>query len=935
MKRFILTILLLCTSLAYGFAQTGTIRGKLVDEANGEEIIGATVIIEGTTTGTITDINGDFVINNAPVGTHTLVISYVSYKTKKMEGLRVEAGKVTVLNTSLEEDVQSLGEVVVVAERETNSMVSVLKEIRQAKQVVSGISAEQIAKSLDGNSAQVMTRVPGVTIVDGRFVMIRGVSDRYNAVMINNAYAPSTEIDSRSFSFDLLPSNVLDRMLIYKSGAAEYPGDFAGGVIKMYTRHTVDENFTTISVGTAFRQNTTFEKAFFSQGSATDVLGFDNGFRSIPNTFPNNLRDLSRNSTELQNIGRSLPNNFDATESMAAPDVKLGFAMGRKFNLFNRAATNLTAINYSNTAQFQAVERYRYGQFEPSRGQSPQLYRFEDSFYGRNVRLGIISNFNLRLNANNSLSFKNMYNQLSEHETTFRNGFNFFQRSELFNNYAYYYLSRSIYSGQIEGNHEVSDRTSINWVFSANYINRSEPDYRRFRRVESTDEPGTFVLIDPPNANPFDAGRFYSSLNEIQVGNGFNYQHKLGANLSDEESKKLKLGYYVDYRARNFSARYFSYVYPGFDDPVIKDQLLRLPNSQIFAPENISRTNGFRLDEGTNASDTYTGTQLLTAGYASLELPLDRWTLAFGGRAEYNIQTLTSALQSGEAVNVNNPIFAALPFANIAYNFNTRSLMRVAYGRTVNRPEFRELAPFLFYDFNKDVNIVGNPNLGTAFIDNLDLRYEFYPSPSQTVIIGGFYKRFTNPIEQRVAQVADGQQFSFINADFANNLGVELELRKEFIMASSPVFKYLTLVLNTSYIYSRVDLGEAIQGGQDRERALQGQSPYIVNLASFWENPKTGWSFNAFYNVFGPRIFTVGDSQFPTIYELQRHSIDLTVGKKIKALELRAGVQDLLNFKYRFYQDSNRDAKIDLAVDEPIFLFRRGALYSLTATYQF
>lgn len=930
----ILAILFLFLSSFVALAQNGTLRGKVSDAATKEPMIGATVVLEGTSLGAAVDVEGDFEIANVPAGKYNLIISAVGYSSKKVEGIEVFAGKATTISTDLQEDVNQLGEVVIVAAKETNTVVSVLREIREAEQVVSGISAEQIKRSLDGTAAQVMTRVPGITIIDNRFVMIRGVSDRYNAVMINNAFAPSTEINSRSFAFDLIPSNIIDRMLVYKSGAAEFPGDFAGGVIKLYTRDAVDENFFDVTIAGGFRQNTTFSPYFSTQGSSTDFLGFDNGFRSIPDNFPSNLRDFSRSSPELQAAGRSLTNNFQANESTAAPDFRLGFTLGRKFSLFGKDASNLTSVNYSNFGQFMQIERFRYAQFNPSLGESPQLYNFNDRLYGRYVRLGLISNFNIIFNEKNSLSFKNTFNQLSENETTLREGFNIFQRPELFNNAAYYYLSRSIYSSQLAGRHDLSERSSLNWVLALNYTRRNEPDFRRFRRIEDQNEPGSFVLIDPPSANPFDAGRFYSRLNEYQAGNGVNFEYKLGNNIEDKP-KLLKAGYYVDYRYRDFSARYFSYTLPTGVNPDIREGLVRLPNNTIFNPENISAQDGFVVDEGTNASDTYTGTNLLSAAYASLTLPLNQWNIAFGARLEYNIQTLNSSLQGGQAVEVNNPILAPLPFVNIAYNLSEQSLLRVAYSRTLNRPEFRELAPFLFYDFNLDVNFSGNPDLETAFIDNADLRFEYYPSESETFSVGAFYKRFTNPIEQRVSQVADGQQFGYINADFATNVGVEAEMRKGFAKASSAFLQQLTLVLNASYIYSRVDLGAATVG-QDRVRALQGQSPYIFNLAAFWSNPKSGWNVNAFYNIFGERIFAVGDNIFPTIYELPRHSIDLTVGKTLREnLELKAGVQDLLNFRYRFYQDSDRNGKIDTSIDEPIILFRRGTLYNMSLTYKF
>lgn len=271
-----------------------------------------------------------------------------------------------------------------------------------------------------------------------------------------------------------------------------------------------------------------------------------------------------------------------------------------------------------------------------------------------------------------------------------------------------------------------------------------------------------------------------------------------------------------------------------------------------------------------------------------------------------------------------------MPFLNLTYNLNKRSLARLAYGRTVNRPEFRELAPFLYYDFVNESIIFGNENLDIARIHNVDLRYEFYPRPGETISLAAFYKNFNRPIEYQLQVSSDGQQpVSFINADFANNVGLELEVRKSLSdIAATSFLRNLSLVLNASLIYSRVDLGNQALV-QERVRALQGQSPYVINLAAFYDDPKRGFAVNAFYNVFGKRIFRVGSVTFPTVYEMPRNTLDVSVSKTLgRRITLKAGAQNILDAPFRFFQDSNRDVDIT-GVDELITDFRRGAQVSV------
>lgn len=248
--------------------QTGSIEGVVLDSETKESIIGAVVMLEAGQVGTTTDFDGLLFCALLPEIIHFPFLVWVL--KKNVTDIVVEAGKKTVLNIALATSSMVLDEVVVTEYKRTNTEASVLIELKQSKQVVSGISNQQIQKSLDANAAQVMQRIPGVTIVDNRFVMIRGLSERYNNVMINNVVAPSTEVDKRTFSFDLIASSALDRMLIYKSGSADLPGDFAGGVIKLFTIDNVDENFTQVNLGLGYRPNTTFSPYYQSEGSATD-----------------------------------------------------------------------------------------------------------------------------------------------------------------------------------------------------------------------------------------------------------------------------------------------------------------------------------------------------------------------------------------------------------------------------------------------------------------------------------------------------------------------------------------------------------------------------------------------------------------------------------------------------------------------------------------
>lgn len=264
---------------------------------------------------------------------------------------------------------------------------------------------------------------------------------------------------------------------------------------------------------------------------------------------------------------------------------------------------------------------------------------------------------------------------------------------------------------------------------------------------------------------------------------------------------------------------------------------------------------------------------------------------------------------------------------------NEKNLIRTGYGRTVNRPEFRELAPFLFYDYQLESSRVGNPELQTATIDNIDLRFENYARPGETFSVGVFYKQFTNPIEDRLILTTEQSSLTYINADFAVAYGAEIEYKKSLKgLTAVPFVDKLSLNLNASIIQSEVDLGSTATA-QDQVRALQGQAPYIVNAALYYNNNKAKMNASIIYNIYGRNIFAVGDVSFPTIYELERHALDITFGKQFdNGVGMKFAIRNILNAPFRFYQDSTRDGQIT-DMDHPVIVFRTGALCIFSFTY--
>jgi TonB-dependent receptor len=925
MKLFIKqTITLLFISMSVFAQNAGTLRGTIKDSKTKEDIIGATVFVQGINRGAATDINGFFSIAKFPVGTYTIKISFIGYETKIYENVKVAADQVTELNLSLVEESATLAEVKVLAQRLTNTEVSVISEIKAAQLVVSGISAAQITKTLDRTAAEVVKRVPGVTIFGERFINIRGLNERYNTVQLNNAFAPSMETDVRSFSFDIIPAGQIDRILVYKSPSAEIPGEFAGGVVKIFTKSIPENNFLTFDFSSAYREGTTGEQFFATKNSNLAWTGFNQGYFDLPKSFPASRAELlNSGAAGIDAIGASLKNNWVPVASNALPDFRASISGGLKFDLGSVKMGSVTAVNYSNTRSIFQMERNDWGFSNISTtGEPDAVFNFIDKQYTNALRLGVSTNWSARFANGAVIEFKNLFNQLANTQYIQRSGFD---NGSNWDVRSFDQVYRGIYTGQLTGRHEFqAGSLKTDWMVGYNAAYRQQPDYKRFRY--NVDGANASLFIPNGAAQTTVLGRTYIDMTESSYTAAFNAVKKI--DLKEGKELELKTGLFFEDKVRDFGARNIGYVKstPSFQ--------ATLPIDQLLSPQNFNSKTGIRLDEQTNPNDSYDASNVLLAGYISANYALGKkFNVIAGVRAEQNSQKLNSADLVGKIINYDNTRLDLLPSVNFTYNFNEKTLLRLAYGKTLNRPEFRELAPFSFYDFVNNRTVSGNPSLKNANIQNFDLRYEFYPTPSELISIAAFYKDFTNPIEVIFASGAN-PVLNFSNAKSAYSTGLEAEFRKNLNpSAPNSLLGRTSLVFNGTYIYSRVKLDEKLAVDQSDNRPLQGQSPYIINAGLNYNDTQKGLQINVNYNVIGKRIFAVGNNfgaPYPDWYEIPRNVIDFNFSKQLtKAVMIKGGISDILNQGNIILQDGNADKVFDRSSDQIIQNYAPGRVVSL------
>lgn len=928
MRKVYLYLVFLISSLQV--LGQGTIAGKVTDSKTGEGVIGANVVIQGTTQGAGTDIEGYFLINNVKEGSYTLLISSVTYKTHTLPDIKVETAKRITIDVALSEDVSELEAVVVQGKRQTDTDFELLRSIKEAKLIVVGITAEQISRSLDRDAAQVLRRVPGVTIRGDQFVQVRGLSERYNPVMLHNAYAPSVETDVRSFSFATLPSSQLDKILVFKSPSADIPGDFAGGVVKVFTKSIPEENGFVVDYSTQVRAGTTFNDYYHQEKNLGYFTGFNTGYYDLPAGFPANVSKVTGDA--LVTTGRSLKNLWGAQKSVAIPDQRFTLTFNKKFNIGKVEVGNISALNYSNTYANYTVQRNDY---TTAGNVADQNFGFSDKQYNQQVRTGFLFNWAFKFNPNHIIEFKNLYNQTNNDQYVDRTGTGISTGQK---NGAFDKIYRGIYSGQLLGTHELfNNRTTVEWMAGYNDSYRSQPDYKRY--VSMVDGATGLASVTIPNTvTPNQLGRFYSKLNENGYSGGVSVKQQFGSRNNPLRTPELKAGAFFENKSRTFSARNIGYVLTG---TTLNPSLKYAPVEVLFKPQNINNTDGIQIGELTYKKDSYTASNDLLASYIMTSIPFtEKIKLDAGVRMENNLQQLNSYDDfKGTAVNVKNQVNRLLPSANLSYNLTEKMLVRTAYGETLNRPEFRELAPFSFYDFNFNFLYFGNPNLKTAKIQNLDLRWEFYPTKNELITFGGFYKNFTDPIESLVDVNSPGggvKNVTFANAESAKSYGVELEIKKSLNgLTGSTLLNNISLMFNATLIKSTIKIPAALAGGREAERPLQGQAPYVINAGIFYTSDPTGWQVNLLYNVVGKNIAFVGNNNYPDVYLMPRNVLDITFNKRLnERFNLKGGISDILNQPLQFLQDGNGDGKFDREKDLSIQKFKPGQVFSIGFSYR-
>ncbi|MGB0508663.1 MAG: TonB-dependent receptor domain-containing protein [Schleiferiaceae bacterium] len=882
------------------YAQNGIIRGTVYEDETNEALFYANAQIPSTGAVAFTDFDGNFELNLEP-GTYDLEISFLGLATLTISDVKVEAGKVTAFeNLRLKPSTNELMTVTVTASAMRNTESALLDVKKKSATVMDGISAQNFKRVGDGNAAAAVTRVPGVSIQGGKYVFVRGLGDRYTKTQLMSMDIPGLDPDRNSLQMDIFPTNILQNIVVLKTLTADLPADFSGGLVNIELVDFPTKKTLNISSSLGYTPGMHLVEGLGHQGSVTDFLGFDSGFRNNP--LPNQyIYEGIPNPALDDPITTQLTEGFKpvlAAQSRTMPlNGTLGISGGNQIK-----KDNGKTVGYNGSFSYKANTDF-YGSMS---GDSSRMY--EQNFYRKGnlpdqytlqadrTQIGSLAVSNIFMSGlfgysikddNDKYRFTMMHLQNGETRTG-----KFIETSSIENSFVgardnLEYSERSITSVLFNGQHSRDDnKLKIDWRIAPTYSRIADKD---IRSTSYRTEDNTFAIAPGETGFP---NRIWRNLNEFNLANRIDFTRTHEVRGRDA---KLKYGAsytfkYRDYEILRYQLRAKSLgSLPDLTGDA--DELL----TDAFIWDVVSDA-GTYYSGNYEANNAYQGIQSNLAAYVNEEFSVNAlMKVVVGLRLERYDQFYTGVDQQeaaapGTGLNyyyepvLNN--FNLFPTANFIYSVNENSNLRLGAFRTVARPSFKEKSAAQIEDVLTGITFIGNLDLQNTIINNLDARYEYFFEGGQTVALSGFYKSFTNPIELVAYSAAAPSNFQPRNVGNATVAGAEFEVRKNLGFMGLKNFEVNS---NFSYIYSAVTRDSAEYAARvasartgeviSEVRPMQGQSPYMINVGLNYNNPKKGWQGGLFYNVQGEKLYIVGVADNPDVYEVPFHSLNFNLLK--------------------------------------------------------
>ena len=915
---------------AVGSAPAGSITGVVVDAETGETLLGANVVVDGTVTGSTTDLDGRYEIAGLAPGSYDLLFRFVGYRTLTVRGVAVAGGAATELDAALASETLGLDEVIVEARALLNTEAALLRARQKATALSDAIGGEAMSRAGLGDAASALARVTGASIAEGKFVFVRGLGDRYSTAQLNGARLPSPDPDRNAVPLDLFPSNLLDNVVTLKTFTPDRPGNFSGGLVDISTRAFPDRLTLDLSTSTSLNARAHLGDGFIlAPDQDLNWLGFAGNAGGLPSVLSGRALQIpdeisARSDAELARLLHEQSNALAtgmAPASAAAPiNQEHTLSFGNRTSLLGRQIGYVGSLTYGRSATFREGRTGRLSVTEGSAVLTPDL-RVRDVEGAVERSLGGLLNVSFRPWRAHEVGFNTFYSRSGESVARYQEGWypgasSANDTTTFLQNRVVGYTERTLLSKQLRGEHRLGPREAvIKWSASLASTEQDEPDLRFFANTVNLQASGD-TLYGAIGSGLQAPSRYFRNLAETSRDAQIDVELPLSA--WNARTGLLKLGGAFTDVDRSFRERLFQ-VYTNSGNAVrygrtyndLRDAEAYFSSLAMGIVDVDTLVDGRPryqfvnyLREASKPKNNYDGSQRIVAGYAMVELPVGRRLQAVGGlRVEstrMNVVSQDPSQQIGRISNVD-----LLPSINLIYRLRENMNARAALTRTLARPTFREIAPFESFDFILGNFFIGNPELERTLITNADLRWEWFSGHGEVVAVSGFYKLLDDPIERAIVGGTNGQR-KFVNVEQATVAGAELELRTNLGLFGRLVRK-VSVGANASFVWSRIHLSEnelrirrALDPDAADVRELQGQSPYILNLDLRYDDPASRTAIGLYYNVFGRRLAQVSLGATPDVYERPRPILDLTVSQGLfDRIRLKFSAKNLLDSAYR------------------------------------
>jgi len=914
---------------------TGIIKGIVRGKESGNAVSGA-VVSANSDRYSLTNSAGEFIIKDLPPGQYTILIQHANYENLESEPIACTINTETTERFDLSKAaVQKLKKITVRGQQVKNTTASLLRKRQTAFTINDVIGRDEMSKSAASSAAEALQLITGITIVDDKYPIVRGLGDRYNLARLNGIELPSNEPDRRAVALDIFPAGLIDNITVTKTFNPSLPANWAGGIIDISTKAYPEKLTAHASAKLNYNSNTTFSNDFLtSEGGRLDWLGMDDGYRSIPEALEDNTFTPARRSwyssglTEEETqalldraneVARSFNTSFDPDTTTAKPDIGFSFDIGNTRKMLNGSLGVIGGFTYSNKNQIYREGTQKSwkvsGNYDTlTTMDSTLIYR--DSRSKNTVSWSGLINANYKLNSNFEIGGLYLYTRKANQQARYQiSDYHYgIRHNEHYTFREINYLERGLHFRVLNGKHQlpVLNNSEIRWKLAFSKTDSKEPDSRMFSNIISYDTTfGDYFINEKGDSlrSVLSVDTVYSIRLSVGVS-PFHLYRMVDENLNNYQlhyripffnwtgnEGSISLGADFQSKYRRFEQATFSVNFSAPSESLNDvngdlDAFLRHENMGLQSVDT-SRSGRLRYNVGTliywsSESDsiaTHRANQEILSFFSAVELPiLSNLTFVGGLRNEQTWMEIKN--EKGASGGLLNS--ELLPALGLIFRIQNKMNLRVNYGKTLARPIFREKAEYTTENLALKVETTGNPDLRMSKIHNWDGRWEFFPGPGEVVAVSGYYKKIIKPIDVVYEPGTSNGEITWKNVGISNLYGAEFEFAKRLNFIPLKIIEDVSIGGNLTLLHTEIKYDSLKYAEMSRSRTdpptmhpLQNASPYVINANISYASEVTGINAAAYFMVYGKRLDFLTNDHTPEVYEYPRPLLNMTLAKSL------------------------------------------------------